>query len=54
MARLHGERTPTARAHAYAVLTSIMSQALDDELIVRTPCRIKSGGRAKVKREPEG
>ena len=49
----YGQRTPTARAHAYAVLTSIMSQALDDELIVRTPCRIKSGGRAKVKREPE-
>jgi hypothetical protein len=49
----YGEHTPTARAHAYAVLTSIMSQALDDELIVRTPCRIKSGGRTMVKREPE-
>ena len=48
-----GDRTPTARAHAYAVLTSIMSHALDDELIVRSLCRIKSGGRAKVKREPE-
>lgn len=49
----YGDRTPTARAHAYAVLTSTMSQALDGELIIRTPCRIKSGGRAKVKREPE-
>lgn len=49
----YGQRTPTARAHAYAVLTSIMGQALDDELIVRSPCRIKSGGRTKVKREPE-
>ena len=49
----YGDRTPTARAHAYAVLTAIMSQAIDDELIVRTPCRIKSGGRTRVKREPE-
>lgn len=49
----YGDRTPTARAHAYAVLTSIMSQALDDELIARTPCRIRSGGRTKVRREPE-
>ena len=49
----YGQRTPTARAHAYAVLTSIMSQALDDELIARTPCRIKGGGRAKVMREPD-
>jgi integrase len=49
----YGTRTPTARAHAYAVLTSIMAQALDDELIVRSPCRIKAGGRTKVKREPE-
>ncbi|MEO7423360.1 MAG: tyrosine-type recombinase/integrase [Ornithinibacter sp.] len=49
----YGEKTPTARAHAYAVLTAVMGQALEDELITRTPCRVKSGGRAKVQREPE-
>lgn len=49
----YGDRTPTARAHAYALLSSIMAAAEDDELIVRNPCRIKAGGRSKVKREPE-
>jgi hypothetical protein len=49
----YGNRTPTARAHAYAVLTAVMARAVDDELIVRTPCRVKSGGRTKVVREPE-
>jgi integrase len=49
----YGDETPTARAHAYAVLTAVMGQALNDELIERNPCRVKSGGRAKVKREPE-
>lgn len=49
----YGTEKPTARAHAYAVLSAVMAQALDDELIDRNPCRIKSGSRAKVKREPE-
>ncbi|KGN39770.1 hypothetical protein N801_19020 [Knoellia aerolata DSM 18566] len=49
----YGTRTPTARAHAYAVLTAVMARAVDDELIARTPCRVKSGGRTQVKREPE-
>lgn len=49
----YGTRTPTARAHAYQLLSSIMSQAEDDELIARTPCRIKAGGRTPVRREPE-
>ena len=30
-----------------------MTQALDDELITRNPCRIKKGAKSKVKREPE-
>jgi len=30
-----------------------MARAVDDELIVRTPCRVKGGGRTKVAREPE-
>lgn len=49
----YGERTPTARAHAYQVLSSIMRQAEDDELIERNPCRIRAGGRTKSSREPE-
>lgn len=49
----YGDRTPTARAHAYQVLSSIMRQAEDDELIARNPCRIKAGGRTKPTREPE-
>lgn len=49
----YGDRTPTARAHAYQVLVAVMAQAVDDDLIVRTPCRVKAGGRAKVEREPE-
>lgn len=49
----YGTRTPTARAHAYQVLSGIMRQAEDDGVIPRTPCRIRSGGRSPVVREPE-
>src|SRR5699024_12440108 len=49
----YGERTPTARAHAYQVLGSIMRQAEDDDLITRSPVRIKAGGKTRVAREPE-
>lgn len=49
----YGDRTPTARAHAYQVLSSIMADAEGDEVISRTPCRIKAGRRTKVMREPE-
>lgn len=49
----YGVRTPTARAHAFAVLRSIFKQAEDDELIVRNPARIKSGGRAEPQRDPQ-
>ncbi|WP_338538169.1 site-specific integrase [Janibacter terrae] len=50
----YGTKTPTARAHAYQVLSAIMSTAEDeDEVITRNPCRIRAGGRTKVKREPE-
>lgn len=44
---------PTARAHAYQVLSAILSQAEDDELIRRNPCRIRCGGRTPIRREPE-
>ena len=49
----YGTRTPTARAHAFAVLKAIMGQAEDDGLILRNPARIKAGGRAETKRDPE-
>lgn len=49
----YGDRTPTARAHAYQVLRTILAQAEDDDVIPRNPCRIKAGGRARVSREPE-
>lgn len=49
----YGDRTPTARAHAYQVLSSIMAEAESDEVISRSPCRVKAGRRARVRREPE-
>lgn len=49
----YGDRTPTARAHAYQVLSSIMADAEGDEVISRSPCRIKAGHRTRVIREPE-
>lgn len=49
----YGEATPIARAHAYQVLVAIMAQAEVDEVIARTPCRIKAGGKSTVSREPE-
>lgn len=49
----YGTRTPTARAHAYQVFFSIMAQAVEDDLIVKNPVRVRAGGRAPVTREPE-
>lgn len=49
----YGKRTPAARAHAYQVLGAIMRQAKEDELIPRSPVRVKAGGKAKVSREPQ-
>jgi hypothetical protein len=39
---------PTARAHAYALLRSIMNTAVGDELLLANPCRVRAGGRAKT------
>jgi integrase len=39
---------PTARAHAYAVLRSVMATAVTDELIGANPCRVRGGSRAKT------
>jgi integrase len=42
-----GQRTPTATAHAYALLKTILGTAVDDELITQNPCRIRSGAAKK-------
>lgn len=49
----YGTRTPTARAHAYAVLKAILAQAVDDEVIRRNPARVRAASRAAVARDPE-
>ena len=38
------KQTPTQRAHAYSLLRSILSTAVDDEVIKSNPCRIKAAG----------
>ncbi len=38
---------PTARAHAYDLLRSIMKTAVDDELIAANPCRIRGAGQVR-------
>ncbi len=50
-----GDRTPTARAHAYQVLRKMMLDAEDAETIRRNPARIKRGGLAPAStvRDPE-
>jgi integrase len=39
--------TPTARAHAYALLRTILGSAVDDELITINPCRIRGASQTK-------
>jgi integrase len=46
-AALNGRTGPTARAHAYDLLRSVMKTAVDDELIAANPCRIRGAGQAK-------
>lgn len=38
---------PTARAHAYGLLRTIMNTAVDDELITANPCRVRGAGQSK-------
>lgn len=43
-----GKRTgPTARAHAYALLRTIMNTAMADDLVVANPCRVRGAGQSK-------
>lgn len=41
----------TARAHAYALLRTILGTAEDEELITANPCRIKAAGQTKRQRK---
>ena len=43
--------TPTARAHAYTLLSSILKTAVEDGEITKTPCMIKGATKAKQDRE---
>lgn len=44
---------PTQNGHAYALLSSIMGDALSEELIDRNPCRLKGAGKPAPKRQGE-
>jgi integrase len=41
-------KTPTYRAHAYALLRTIMSTAVSERLITLNPCVIRGGGTSKT------
>jgi integrase len=50
LARANGHKIkdrPTARAHAYGLLRTIMNTAVADELRDSNPCRVRGGGQAK-------
>ncbi|MBM4484445.1 tyrosine-type recombinase/integrase [Rhodococcus hoagii] len=46
-----GTRYATRNARAYGVLTAVFNSAVDDELIDRSPARIKGAGQVKHRRE---
>lgn len=46
-ARLAERTGPTARAHSYGLLRTIMATALADEVIVASPCRVRGAGQVK-------
>lgn len=48
-----GTATPTRSAHAYQVLRSILSTAVDDHLIAENPCKIKGAGQTPKRRQHE-
>jgi integrase len=54
LARARGSKVkdrPTARAHAYGLLRTILNTAVADELIAANPCRVRGAGQTKrVKR----
>jgi integrase len=46
-ANLRTSTGPTARAHSYGLLRTIMNTAVADELIAANPCRVRGGGSTK-------
>jgi integrase len=46
-AKLKASTGPTARAHSYGLLRTIMNTAVADELIAANPCRVRGGGSTK-------
>jgi integrase len=38
---------PTARAHAYSLLRTVLNTAVADDVIPANPCRVRAGGQAK-------
>jgi integrase len=42
-----GTKTPTLRAHAYALLRTILGSAVHDGFIAANPCHIRGGGNSK-------
>lgn len=51
--RALGTATPTYRAHAYGLLRTIMSTALEGRLISANPCHIRGGGYVKRRKRIE-
>ena len=47
MARQDGSGLPTRRAHAYALLRTILGSAVADELLAANPCHIRGAGSSK-------
>lgn len=47
------EDRPTQRKHAYSLLRSILSEAEEEGLIERNPCRIRNAGRVRRTRDIE-
>jgi integrase len=45
-------RTPSTAAKAYRLLGSIMRSAVDDQIIARSPCRLKGGGKEIAEERP--
>lgn len=43
----YGNTRKTARAHAYSLLRTILNSAVDEELILDNPCRIRGAGSAR-------
>lgn len=44
---------PTLRAHAYALLRTVMTTAVDEDLVTANPCRIRGAGQTKRARAIE-